>query len=103
MMRHSSPTIAPNEEMRQAHSVDLAHSNDGGATGTRTPDPLLAKQMLSQLSYRPIRMQNAKCKRQNAKGQGLLPFTFCILHFQWWAWVDSNHRPPSYQDGALTS
>jgi len=25
------------------------------------------------------------------------------LHFDWWAWVDSNHRPPSYQDGALTS
>ena len=26
----------------------------GGAEGTRTPDPLLAKQMLSQLSYGPI-------------------------------------------------
>ena len=26
----------------------------GGAEGTRTPDPLLAKQMLSQLSYSPI-------------------------------------------------
>ena len=28
----------------------------GGATGTRTPDPLLAKQMLSQLSYRPKKL-----------------------------------------------
>ena len=28
----------------------------GGAEGTRTPDPLLAKQVLSQLSYGPTRM-----------------------------------------------
>ncbi len=27
----------------------------GGAEGTRTPDPLLAKQVLSQLSYGPTR------------------------------------------------
>ncbi len=26
----------------------------GGAEGTRTPDPLLAKQVLSQLSYSPL-------------------------------------------------
>jgi hypothetical protein len=31
---------------------DLAIS-DGGAKGTRTPDPLLAKQVLFQLSYSP--------------------------------------------------
>ena len=47
----------------------------GGAGGTRTPDPLLAKEVLSQLSYGPT----------------------------WWAMVDSNHRPRSYQDRALTS
>ena len=27
--------------------------------GVRTPDPLLAKQVLSQLSYRPVTMANA--------------------------------------------
>jgi hypothetical protein len=27
---------------------------DHGAEGNRTPDPLLAKQVLSQLSYRPV-------------------------------------------------
>ena len=27
--------------------------------GVRTPDPLLAKQVLSQLSYRPVTMTNA--------------------------------------------
>jgi hypothetical protein len=21
----------------------------------------------------------------------------------WWVWMDSNHRPPPYQDGALTN
>jgi hypothetical protein len=28
--------------------------SNGGLTGTRTPDPLLAKQMLYQLSYQPV-------------------------------------------------
>jgi hypothetical protein len=27
----------------------------GGLTGIRTPDPLLAKQMLYQLSYQPVK------------------------------------------------
>ena len=52
-MLSTSPTIAPNEQMRRTRDADTAHCNAGGATGTRTPDPLLAKQMLSQLSYRP--------------------------------------------------
>ena len=30
----------------------------GGAEGTRTPDPLLAKQVLSQLSYGPTRKRS---------------------------------------------
>jgi hypothetical protein len=50
----------------------------GGADRDRTDDPLLAKQVLSQLSYSP---------------GGLV----------WWVWMDSNHRPPPYQDGALTN
>jgi hypothetical protein len=29
---------------------------DGGAGGTRTPDPLLAKEVLSQLSYGPTEL-----------------------------------------------
>ena len=28
--------------------------NNGGRGGTRTPDPLLAKQVLCQLSYTPV-------------------------------------------------
>jgi|OpeIllAssembly_1097287.scaffolds.fasta_scaffold593198_1 hypothetical protein len=53
----------------------------GGGERDRTDDLLLAKQALSQLSYTP----------------GSAP------HRVWWVWLDSNQRPPPYQDGALTS
>ena len=33
----------------------LAYDQNGGGKGIRTPDPLLAKQMLYQLSYAPER------------------------------------------------
>jgi hypothetical protein len=33
--------------------VSLLALINGGAEGTRTPDPLLAKEVLSQLSYSP--------------------------------------------------
>ena len=48
----------------------------GGAEEDRTPDPLLAKQVFSQLSYSPLK---------------------------WWAQKDSNLRPQSYQGCALTN
>ena len=54
----------------------LSLPKDGGDEGTRTPDPLLAKQMLFQLSYIP----------QN-----------------WWAHLGSNQRPLRYQHSALTN
>ena len=54
----------------------------GGARRDRTADPLLAKQVLSQLSYGPV-------------GSG--------LNDQWWVWEDSNHRPRPYQGRALTT
>ena len=52
--------------------------NLGGARRDRTSDPLLAKQVLSQLSYGP------SCK-------------------EWWVWEDSNHRPHPYQGCALAT
>ena len=52
----------------------------GGAEETRTPDFRLAKAALSQLSYGPLRPAAV-----------------------WWAILDSNQRPQSYQDCALTS
>ncbi len=54
----------------------LSVRDSGGGERDRTDDPLLAKQVLSQLSYTPDR--------------------------RWWVWLDSNQRPPPYQDGALT-
>ena len=53
-----------------------------GASRDRTDDPLLAKQMLSQLSYGPSSLLH--------------------LHLLW-AWVDLNHRPHAYQACALTN
>ena len=50
---------------------------DGGGKRIRTADPLIARQVLSQLSYTPNK--------------------------KWWAWVDSNHRPHAYQACALTA
>ena len=60
----------------------------GGAGGTRTPDFLLAKEALSQLSYGPTEL--------------LAISSWLLAVSEWWAMVDSNHRPRSYQDRALT-
>jgi hypothetical protein len=53
----------------------------GGDEETRTPDPLLAKEMLCQLSYVPVLVGDAG----------------------WWAFLDSNQRPLPYQGSALTN
>ena len=62
----------------------LTNENNGGAEEDRTPDPLLAKQVLSQLSYSPILLSDR-------------------FEAEWWAWVDSNYRPHPYQGCALTN
>ena len=60
----------------------------GGDERVRTDDPLLAKQVLSQLSYTPM---SFICR---------LPLRALL---SWWAQVDSNHRPHAYQACALTT
>ena len=65
----------------------------GGAGRNRTDDLLLAKQMLSQLSYSPNRMNS---QRRLLQG----PVTPLI---RWWAWKDLNFRPHAYQACALTT
>lgn len=60
-----------------------------GDEGTRTPDFLLAKQALSQLSYGPRD-----------------PLFIAAPHARvgkWWVWMDLNHRPHAYQACALTN
>ena len=59
---------------------DRRRGGDGGDEETRTPDPLLAKEMLYQLSYVP------------APGGG-----------NGGRFSDSNQRPLPYQGSALTS
>jgi hypothetical protein len=46
----------PFETVKPSKNKEIAISRpcDGGDEGTRTPDPLLAKEVLSQLSYIPI-------------------------------------------------
>ena len=58
----------------------LLSREGGGDEETRTPDLLLAKEMLYQLSYVPL-----------PRGK------------VWWAFLDSNQRPLPYQGSALTS
>ena len=58
---------------------------NGGGERNRTDDPLLARQVLSQLSYTPGPL------RRLAR-----PDT-------WWAWEDLNFRPHAYQACALTT
>ena len=88
--RLSSPYRAVHScgfEARRHTSYRPSRELPGGAGGTRTPDFLLAKEALSQLSYGPT-------------------FELSVVSGQlsvWWAMVDSNHRPRSYQDRALTS
>ena len=62
----------------------------GGAGRDRTDDLRLAKPPLSQLSYSPF----FSCPVSSFPNK---PKNF------WWVWLDSNQRPPPYQDGALTS
>jgi hypothetical protein len=89
------------------------HQNLGGAERDRTADPLLAKQVLSQLSYSPIQVsipdQNhqtgaklhvphgtARPERSGQRPQQR-------QDKEWWARADSNCRPHAYQACALTT
>jgi hypothetical protein len=65
--------------LAQVSIPPLELSRSGGDEETRTPDPLLAKEMLCQLSYVPPPPK------------------------WWWAFLDSNQRPLPYQGSALTS
>ena len=64
----------------------------GGDEQIRTVDPLLARQVLSQLSYTPRYYRGL-----------LLILAHSSFQKNWWAQVDSNHRPRAYQARALTA
>ena len=84
----------------------------GGADRDRTGDPLLAKQVLSQLSYGPKlacalpwlaepELAGAKARLRPA-GFGAAAFARCASE-GWWAREDLNFRPHAYQARALTN
>src|SRR5690606_8702769 len=95
----------------------------GGADRDRTGDPLLAKQVLSQLSYSPlsclaIRMAALRrhavgaspAERHSAREPAIatrrLPLESpaeAKPDSRWWAWEDLNFRPHPYQGCALTN
>ena len=73
----------------------------GGAEEIRTPDLRRAKAALSQLSYGPSRV---KYEYATAFRPGAIRWLFAgRTQNRWWAILDSNQRPQSYQDCALTS
>ena len=66
-----------------------------GAEETRTPDPLLAKEVLYQLSYGP----ESAAPAFGACSEGIIRCPGQRV----WAFLDSNQRPLPYQGSALTS
>ncbi len=86
----------------------------GGADRDRTDDLRLAKPALSQLSYSPIhaapsRSLLARTRAGSLRSPGvwarrlLFQTSRPAVFVAWWAWVDSNYRPPAYQADALTN
>lgn len=91
---------------RRQHAVSLDTNRFGGAERDRTADPLLAKQVLSQLSYSPI-SSIAPILDQGSATSASPSFPGSPSHSPkgggWWAREDLNFRPHAYQACALTN
>lgn len=85
-------------------TVSLNTNRFGGAERDRTADPLLAKQVLSQLSYSPI-SSIARINPGSATFRiSLIPSSQTLICIsKWWAREDLNFRPHAYQACALTN
>jgi hypothetical protein len=66
------------------------HPVDGGDERNRTADPLLAKQVLSRLSYIPTNELSIRDLSERSS-------------IRWWAFLGSNQGPHAYQACALAS
>jgi hypothetical protein len=86
----------PGTDRQRPTSHDHPPDGSGGADWNRTSDPLLAKQVLSQLSYSP-----SMCWKES------VPDVWCMVlrksGLRWWAWIELNYRPRAYQARALTN
>ncbi len=59
---------------QQRQSRDSVRTKNGGAERDRTADPLLAKQVLSQLSYSPNPIGNSSSRDRSAKARPSTPY-----------------------------
>jgi hypothetical protein len=89
--------------LQKTLTVSLDTNRFGGAERDRTADPLLAKQVLSQLSYSPI----SSITPISQPGFGNFRVTVfsqpTFASSKWWAREDLNFRPHAYQACALTN
>ena len=86
--RNISDKPKPLASPRYSRTLALHTSHQtGGGDRDRTDDPLLAKQVLSQLSYAPRKPGGQQPQHGTT----------------WWAREDLNLRPHAYQACALTS
>src|SRR5215831_8706133 len=94
----SPPARTPNRPARgrPTHEGRSASKprRPGGADRDRTDDLRLAKPALSQLSYSPMSLERSAANHATPRPPS---------RERWWAWVDSNYRPPAYQADALTN
>ncbi len=84
--------------------VHLSRTSDGGDEETRTPDPLLAKEVLYQTELHPLAPRQAQVYLRLARRDGMTSgeaarYPLCSV----WAFLDSNQRPLPYQGSALTT
>ena len=89
---------------RAALACALCLKPIGGADRDRTDDPLLAKQVLSQLSYSPpSHTPRNRATHPITCAQALACANNGSALEPWWVWLDLNQRPHAYQACALTN
>ncbi len=101
----ASPIVRALAEGRSEGPLTRERQNFGGAERDRTADPLLAKQVLSQLSYSPIQLDHPSLstRRGNNSHRPTVSTQTLIRICKWWAREDLNFRPHAYQACALTN
>ena len=106
-IQDDSPSRLVARPVRSAAIVRSRQRQDktnGGAERDRTADPLLAKQVLSQLSYSPISSIAWIAPGSATFRISHIPsFPTLIRKYKWWAREDLNFRPHAYQACALTN
>jgi hypothetical protein len=89
MLRASALNSCFHRDKKSQNPIQRGAIQRGGGERDRTDDPLLAKQVLSQLSYTP--------KPDHPGHAG------AMNRLAWWAREDLNLRPHAYQACALTN